>query len=206
MSNYDSDILIQNIKSHMIKKGTTQEKLAEVLGMSQSNVSKALSSKDKKSFTFDQIIGIAKFFKVSVDSLIGEKETSNISMTPRSIAAFLAQIIESHKAELFIHEVEEDIYEYNGYSYPPSVDHFQKKVPYPTIYLPSYWHIPSNCDPNEEVSLMQEMAQVGNESDMKAVNLFLKRFYEIFQMYENNGLSEDTYRSVLSNLLDNLRD
>ena len=71
MSNYDSDIMIKNIKSHMSKKGITQEKQAEILGMSQSNGSKALNTKDKKSFTLDQVIGIAKFFHVSVDSLIG---------------------------------------------------------------------------------------------------------------------------------------
>lgn len=50
MPNYDSDILIKNIKSHMTEKSITQEKLAKVLGMSQSNISKALNAKDKKKF------------------------------------------------------------------------------------------------------------------------------------------------------------
>ena len=100
MSNYDSDILISNIKSHMSDKGITQEKLADVLGMSQSNVSKALSTNDKKSFTLDQVIGIAKFFHVSVNSLIGEKEYSDLSITPRSIAAFLVKLLEEDNVKM----------------------------------------------------------------------------------------------------------
>ncbi len=206
MSNYDSDILIENIKFHMNEKGITQEKLADVLGMSQSNVSKALSTKDKKSFTLDQVVGIAKFFNVSVDSLIGEKGRSTISITPRSIAAFLAQIIEREKAEFIPYNKEEDIYEIDGYDYMPEAKHYKKKITYPAFYLPSYWYIPSDIPYDEANMMHQEMTQVGNETDMLEVNKFLQQFHEIHAIYKTGGLSEDTYRIVLSNLLDNLRD
>ena len=55
MQNYDNDILLQNIKKLMTDNGITQAALADILGMSQSNVSKALSSNDKKNFTLDQL-------------------------------------------------------------------------------------------------------------------------------------------------------
>lgn len=70
MANYDSDILIQNIKMLMKDNDITQTKLADILHMPQSNVSKALSENDKKSFTLDQLVGIAKHFRVSIDFLM----------------------------------------------------------------------------------------------------------------------------------------
>lgn len=206
MSNYDSDILIENIKSHMSKKGITQEELAEILGMSQSNVSKALNTKDKKSFTLDQVIGIAKFFHVSVDSLIGEKEKSTISVTPRSIATFITQIIESNDAVLFEYEKEEDVHEVDDMSWPPSHSQEKRTIKYPAIYLPSYWYIPANLTYDDEQELVAEMYQIGNESSMYPVNAFLRHFQEIYSIYKNGGLSEDTYRSVLLDMLNRLRD
>ncbi len=204
MSNYDIDILISNIKSHMSDKGITQEKLADVLGMSQSNVSKALSTKDKKSFTLDQVVGIAKFFRVSIDSLIGEKEHSDISVTPRSIAAFLVKLIEEDSIKMFDYQKEEDVYDVDE-SWPPSCTHENRNIKYPAFYLPSYWYIPSNATYDEEAELDAEMKQVGNETSIKPINDFLHHYQEIFTIYKSGGLSEGTYRSVLSDMLSRLR-
>ena len=66
MSFYNTDILIRNITQLMKDNGITQEKLADILGMSQPNVSKALSLRDKKCFTLDQVVGIAEHFGVSI--------------------------------------------------------------------------------------------------------------------------------------------
>jgi len=55
MSFCNADILIRNITQLMKDNGITQEKLADILGMSQPNVSKALSLRDKKCFTLDQV-------------------------------------------------------------------------------------------------------------------------------------------------------
>lgn len=204
MSNYDIDILISNIKSHMSDKGITQEKLADVLGMSQSNVSKALSTKDKKSFTFDQVVGIAKFFRVSIDSLIGKKEHSDISVTPRSIAAFLVKLIEEDSIKMFDYQKEEDVYDVDE-SWPPACTHEKRDIKYPAFYLPSYWYIPSNATYDEQAELDAEMSQVGNETSIKSINDFLHHYQEIFTIYKSGGLSEDTYRSVLSDMLSRLR-
>lgn len=206
MPNYDSDILIKNIKSHMTEKSITQEKLAKVLGMSQSNISKALNAKDKKSFTLDQVIGIAKFFQISVDSLIGEKDRPTISITPRSIATFLVQMIESNNAKFFDYEISEEIHEIDTMDWPPSHLQQNKKIKYPAIYLPSYWHIPSNLPYDEEQELVSEMYQVGNDTIMKPVNDFLHHFQEIHAIYKTGNLSEDTYRVVLTDMLNHLND
>ena len=53
MSNYNTDILIENINRLVTENGMTQAQLGEILGMSQPNISKALNKNDKKSFTLD---------------------------------------------------------------------------------------------------------------------------------------------------------
>lgn len=206
MSNYDTDILIQNIKSLMDNKGITQSKLANILGMSQSNVSKALSESDKKSFTLDQVVGIAKHFHVSIDLLVGNRHTATIATSPRGIATFLSEIIASHDAKYFTIEKEETVYELDDYSYPPrqECNGTNRKIIYPAVYFPSYWNI-SDYAPNE-AEAYAEATQCGNDTRMLPVNEFLHHFKEIFDIYEKGDLSEETYKVVLSDMLNRLRD
>lgn len=203
MANYDTDILIQNIRALMRDKGDTQEKLADVLGMSQSNVSKALSENDKKSFTLDQVVGIAKHFGVSVDRLVGNQRSATVTNSPRAIAAFLADIIASHDAKYTMVEVEEDVFEvdYDPYS---SAEHERRTILYPAIYLPSYWSLTDYK--GEEAEAYAEASQCGNDTRMQPVNDFLKQFKEIFSIYDRGGLSEDTYKTVVADLLSHLRE
>ena len=53
------------------KPEVTQEELGKITGLSQPNVSKRLSEKDKSCFSFIQLLAIADYFEVSLDSLIG---------------------------------------------------------------------------------------------------------------------------------------
>lgn len=204
MSNYDTDILIQNIKSLMKDKGVTQEKLAEILGMSQSNVSKALSEHDKKSFTLDQVVGIAKHFGVSIDMLVGNHRVAAIATSPRAIGTFLSEIIANHDAVCFSFEKEECVFEdnYDGYGREPLYVQANRKISYPAIYFPSYWSIFDYAP--EEAEAFTEASQCGNETRMKPINDFLNRFNEILRFYEGEGLSEDTYKAVVSDLLNHL--
>ena len=108
MQNYDTNILIQNIKRLMRDKNVSQQKLAEILEMSQPNVSKALNEKDKKCFTLIQVIGIAEYFHISVDELVHNKKSAHISTSQRSVAQFIALLFESgvqflHLFILFLH-------------------------------------------------------------------------------------------------------
>lgn len=207
MSNYDTDILIQNIKSLMKDKGVTQEKLAEILGMSQSNVSKALSERDKKSFTLDQVVGIAKHFDVSIDMLVGNHRTAAIATSPRVIATFLSEIIANHDADIFIYEKEEDVFEpyYDAYTNSPSCTHKTKTVKYPAIYLPGYWQVPDRAINEDTDAAISEAVQVGNDTRMQPVNMFLLHFQEIFSIFEKGDLSENTYKSVVADMLSRLR-
>lgn len=123
MSKYDRKILIENIHFQMRKNGIKQQQLGETIGMSQPNISKALSMKDKKNFTVEQIMDIADFFHISVDSLLGRKGEVSGTLTPCSIARFLVQLIEDNDAEIFDYKKEEETFEYDDNQYPPFVDH-----------------------------------------------------------------------------------
>lgn len=206
MSKYNRKILIEKIRFQMGKKGIKQQQLGEAIGMSQPNISKALSIKDKKNFTVEQIMDIADLFHISVDSLLGRKGEVSGTLTPRSIARFLVQLIEDNDAEIFDYEKEEETFEYDDNQYPPSVDHEKKVIKYPALYLPNYWYIPYDADPIKEQELYSEMTQVGNETSMIPVNNFLRHFREIFTIYKKGDLSEEAYKSVVEDMLSRLRD
>ena len=83
---------------------------------------------------------------------------------------------------------------------------YKKVVKYPALYLPSYWYIPSNADPNQEQKMLAEINQIGNETSMIPVNNFLRHFREIFTIYKKGDLSEEAYKSVVEDMLSRLRD
>lgn len=213
MSFYDSDILIQNIRTLMENNGITQEGLADILGMSQPNVSKALSLKDKKSFTLDQVAGIAKHFGVSIDQLMGNRADAVPKTGPRGIAAFLAGIIESHDAKYTTVEIEEEVYEprevYNVFN-GPSYDtvHEMRKIKHLAIYFPDYWEVPKpvNSQDDDAIAAVSEAQQIGNESSMMPVNDFIRKFVQIYEIYEKRGIDKDAYRVVVDNYLSKLRE
>jgi transcriptional regulator with XRE-family HTH domain len=74
------DMLIKNIKMLMKNKSVTQIQLANAIGMNQPNLSKALNKEKTYHLSLDQVIDIADFFHVSIDSLVGH-ESKNIGFT-----------------------------------------------------------------------------------------------------------------------------
>lgn len=210
----NTDILIQNILSLMKEHNITQEKLADILGMSQPNVSKALSLKDKKCFTLDQVVGIANHFGVSIDFLVGNKSAASKEITPRAVADYLSKLIESHDAKYTSVSVEESVYEpkehYNVFSgFVPEDAVEEKRVnTYTAIYLPDYWEIPDPAVVDYYVleEMLQDAQHGGNESRMKPVNDFLRKFIQIYEVYDKKGVDEDAYRTVVDNYLSKLRD
>ena len=199
MANYNPNILIENIKMLMENNKVKQEELAEYLGMSQPNVSKALNKTNKKSFTLDQVVGIAKRFNVSVDMLVGNLKKEEPKLSPRFIAGFLSSLIASKDAKYFTYEKEELIYEpddtygYLQQTYSPK----KTKISYPAIYLPSYLTLLCDYD-------VIDAQQCGNATRMIPVNNFLKQFNDIWKIYRKGDLPEETYDVVVSDFLKNV--
>lgn len=213
MSFCNTNILIWNITKLMKDNNITQEKLAEFLGMSQPNVSKALSLKDKKCFTLDQIVGIAEHFGVSIDQLVGNTAPKVLETGPKSIARFLTSVIESHNACYTTVEIEEEVFDvkhvYNVFDGTEfKTEQTNKKVTYPAIYFPDYWKVPKPVNDSDEdaMDLLSEALQIGNESRMMPLNDFLRKFIQIFEIHESNGVDDDAYRMVVDSYLGKLRE
>lgn len=200
MVNYDTNILIRNIKTLMENNNVKQEGLATILGMSQPNISKALSNKDKKAFTLDQVVGIAKHFNVSVDMLVGISKDTTVSHSPRSIANFISELISSHQANLFSYEKEEEIFDVNyDNGYAPECSRKKEKILYPAIYLPSYSVIETQDD-------FEMATQCGNDTMMITVNKFLFNFKKLYDIYIQGNMDRELYEATTSNMLERLSD
>lgn len=189
----------------MRDKNVSQQKLAEILEMSQPNVSKALNEKDKKCFTLIQVIGIAEYFHISVDELVHNKKSAHISTSQRSIAQFIASLLESGVAKAIPHSEIEEVYVARKadlwMEYVPS----EEKIDYLAFYIPSYWDVPGNTD-DDEAMLRSEASLIGNETSYKSVNDFLHHYTGVLDAYKKGSLTDDTYKTVLEDLLSHLRD
>lgn len=206
MQKFDIDILKRNINDLLRNKGMTQQELADVLEMSQSNVSKALSEKDKKCFTVEQIFGIADYFGVTIDWLMGFETAQKMATGPRAIAAFVATLLERGTLKSTPVKIEEDVYSvvYNSHHYPDSA-HEKKEITYNAFYFPSYWY-PNEIakDEYELEELVQEMFQCGNENKNVHLNTFLEKYLAILPLYKQQQISEEPYRIVLKDYLEKL--
>lgn len=186
----------------------TQQDLSNILDMSQPNVSKALSSSDTKSFTLDQVVGIAKHFNVSIDWLVGNETKSIQHLSPRAIGRFIAELIENGDIQTFSHPVTETIYEpdFDDCGSSRTSNYEKKEIVYNAFYFPSYWYIPDNLSYDQECELFSEMTQCGNESIHWRTNKFINDFLQIYKMYKQNSLEEETYKTIVKDLLNHLSD
>ena len=209
MQFFDNDILIQNIQKLMNANNITQCILADILGMSQSNVSKALNKNDKKSFTLNQVVGIAKYFNTSIDVLLGNHNVRLPGSSPRDIASFIIQLIEKGDFVVFDHNVEELVYDMDiddeGYQYTKSS---QKNNLYHAFSLPSFWQVPedSSISNEEKQDMCAEINSCGNTGVHYSTNKVIHQFLQIYAMYKQKGLEEETYRTVVEDLLNHLSD
>lgn len=108
---YNRTILIQNIKELMKNKCVSQATLASAINdtvpLSQGRVSLCLNDNKSDNFTIEQIVAIADFFKISIDSLLGipTQETHKV-LTGREICRVIANIIKCTNTEFGICEDE----------------------------------------------------------------------------------------------------
>jgi len=204
MSELNKDILIQNIKQLMVNNNITQQQLAEILDMSQPNVSKALNQQDGKCFTLAQVYALAQKYNVSIDWLVGNTVAKPPARGPRAIAAFLAECIANKCAKTTTVSVEEEVFEED---YDPSLPFLsyhrtQQTITYPVLYFPNYWSVEeSSTTQLEYTELFQEATQCGNETVNVQINKFINHFLEINTLYEKGEMSEEVYNMVVEDFL-----
>ena len=110
-------ILKRNIVSLMKdhKPEVTQEELGKITGLSQPNVSKRLSEKDKSCFSFFQLIAIADYFEISLDSLVG-RNLDNVKQKKSTMQDIISALFELEMVDFKINIKQEEIEEYNPIS------------------------------------------------------------------------------------------
>ena len=209
MSKFNQDILERNIRELLKNKSMTQQQLADAIGMSQSNISKALSEGDKKCFTVEQIYSIADLFGVSVDWMLGYETAKQISTGPRAVGAFLAELLSAKNAKCAPVEVHETVYDAehswrNGYS---ECKVLEQDNTYLAIYFPNYWDPGESAKTEEEFAeLYSEATQCGNDTKNTPLNQFLQKYVSILKVFQDGQISEEAYKIVLRDYLSQLRE
>ena len=205
---FDQNILKRNIKELLKNKNITQQQLAHTIGMSQSNVSKALSEGDKKCFTVEQIYSIADHLEVSIDWLLGYETAERNAKGPQAIGAFLAELLSAQDARCIPIEIHDTVYSIdydprNGY---PGYNVLEQDNTYLAFYFPNYWNPRELAKTEEEFSEMHsEATQCGNDTRNIPLNLFIQKYVSILKVFQDKQISEEAYQIVLKDYLSQLR-
>jgi len=206
MSEMNFELLQENIRGLLEKNGLTQNALAEIAGMSQSNVSKALSPKESKQFTLDQVYRIAQHFGVSIDELVGNKAPNDAATSPRAIFETLIRLLSTANMRATTATVEEWVYEpfYDGEGHPDCRPE-KKNIEYPAFYLPDYFSIDdfSSSEPERE-DTHDEFLICGNSTKHQRLNGILKDLTPIVKMYRNKVIGEEPFQMIVKGYLEQL--
>lgn len=206
MSEMNSDILIENIRMLRERDGLTQKQLADVAGMTQANISKALNPDDKRCFTLEQVYRIATHFRVSIDELTGNKTAERAALSPRSVLRFLVELLRTDNARITMFTREEEVfaveYEWDG----PSLDHSNRDIEYPAVYFPSYYEFDTTgMSFQEEQELYAEFSQCGNATSYCEMNEIIKKLLPMIELYKKEEIPEEAFMMIVEGYLKKLR-
>ena len=103
---YNRSILIGNIKKLMrnnnISQATLSEALSKSIPLSQGRISLCLNENKSDNFTIEQIVAIADYFKVSIDSMLGiQTQETEKDLSCRDICKSIARIIKCTNTNIF---------------------------------------------------------------------------------------------------------
>ena len=197
-------ILKQNINKLMKENGTKQKDLADLLMLTQSDISKRLSDNTTACFTLEQTYKIAHYYNVTVDYLIdgNQKETKKMSLSPVDICKYLVALSENHVIELTEKVVGEVVYNYctnhEGYDY---YTHSKTESNYIMAYFPNFEY-PKNAIGDEKDDFEARAFVDGNlnENNTK-INRFLNLYVDALEKYKRGDYTEELYESLIKGLL-----
>lgn len=105
MENYNIDIK-RNIKKLMKdhKPEVKQKVIQDITNMTQPNVSRCLDEKHKNRFTLEQLIAIADYFEVSLDSIIG-RNLYNVKQKKSTMQDIISALFELEMVDFDINPI-----------------------------------------------------------------------------------------------------
>lgn len=206
MSELNFELLRENIRILIKKNGITQNDLAEIAGMSQSNVSKALNPAEKKQFTMEQVYRIAQHFGLSIDELVGNKAAEAASTSPRAILKFVTKLLSELKLKSTTIKVEEQVFEqiYNSHGYP-DCKVVNREITYPAFYFPNHYQVEdfARCE-EEEFETYSEFQNGGNDTRLQALNTILDKLLPMTRLYREKEIPEEAFQMILNGYLEQL--
>ena len=207
MAELNYDILRANIQALLDKHDMGQEDLAEIAGMSQPNVSKALSDTNKKQFNLDQLFRIAQHFGISIDELVGNTAANVASTSQRAILTMFTQLLSSARMKETKISVTEEVYtpfRQDGYW---DCEIVKQKHEYKAFYFPNFHEVgATSCDETEIEDEHETFLQAGNESANIKLNAVFNDFLPLIEMYRKGKLPEEPFKMVLNGYLEQLSD
>lgn len=206
MSNWNHDVLAQNIKQLKEKHGLSQQHLADIAGMTQPNLSKALNPRDSRCFTLEQVVSFSQHFGVSIDELVGNQSPNDTATSPRAIFETLIRLLSTANMRVTTATIEEWVYEpfYDSDGHPDCRPE-KKNIEYPAFYLPDYFSIDdfSSSEPERE-DTHDEFLICGNKTKHQQLNSILKDLTPIVKMYRNKVIGKEPFQMIVKGYLEQL--
>ena len=198
MSDWNFDILKENIRRHMKERGMKQKDLADVLWTSQANIAKHLKEGGTQTFTLKQVCRLADLFGTSVDDLLGRKNNNVQNSTPEDICSLITTLLEDNLIQCIPYSVEkEDVWNIDDYN-PAEISHYQRKANYYAFYFPEFIPIPQYLDIGEYQYYEQEYEQCGNFNfNNSQINRYLNKFINTLANYQKGNDSKEVYEIVV---------
>ena len=204
--------IIDKVYSLMREKDVKQAVVAEALGMDSSKMSRKMNKKGDVNFSIEDICALSDFFNVPTDYLLGR----DISSTPRAtlsnmeICRQIMRLIESDVLTPVDVEVEEDTYKlYEGPDEVPyPYEYASRKNRYRALYISNYKKIPNmeKKSENEADEIYYKLQTRGNYNDKgDELNAFIDYFIKFYDLYKNNGLSQDMFETAIEDRLKQMK-
>ena len=207
MSELNFQLLEENIRMLLVKNNITQQKLAEIAGMTQANVSKALNRNEKKRFTLDQVYRIAQYFEVSIDSLVGNPAENSAGTSPRDAFRFITKFLSAGKlrtAELTVKETKYEQEYGNGL-----MEHKPREIDdtYPVFFFPDYERFSDyKLSDQDEVDLHMEFCACGKDTRFLYLNKILKKMIPLIAQYRDGDIPEEAFQMIVDGYANQLPD
>ncbi|MDE6789624.1 MAG: helix-turn-helix domain-containing protein [Ruminococcus sp.] len=206
MSELNFHLLEENIRMLMEKNNMTQQKLAEITGMTQANISKALNHNEKKRFTLDQVYRISQYFEVSIDSLVGNPSEKLADTSPRDAFTFITKFLCAGNLRTENLTITETVYDpqYNGYGSPECTPK-EIQDTYPVFFFPDYIRFSDQkLSEQEEIDLHIEFCSCGNSTRFQYLNEILKKMIPLISQYKDGDIPEEAFQMIVDGYLKQL--
>lgn len=190
----------------MKKNNLTQAQLAEIAGMTQANVSKALNPTASKQFTIDQVYRISQHFGVSIDELLANKVAEKNLLSPATVLSYLVKLLCNAKVRTTTITEEEHIYHQitNDHGFP-DCEIEKVNVQYNAFYFPDYFDVHDFAF--NEIDLEDthwEFEAGGNDTKFQYFNEILNKLLPIIKLYRAKDIPEDAFNMILNGYLEQL--